>query len=390
MTTTNRRPSMSTGGSQPGGFNPRRLRVARERRGLTKDALARLCDVSRRAVTDWEGGRVETPPVDRIAAALEFPRAFFGRDDADDLAADSVSFRALTAMSQRQVRKVLANAAMVMEFSAWLEDRYRTPAVDIPSIEELTVSQHESEPSPVDAAAALRAIWGLGAKPVRDMLVLLESRGVYVFGLAADDREVDAFSFWQAGRPYVFVNVAKSAERVRFDLAHELGHLCMHRGVPTCRNRRFELAANTFASAFLMPSDGLLPQLAGPPGLADVLRLKRHWRVSAVAMIRRLHQLGRLSDWQYRSWLIDFSRRGFRTSEPDGLPLEQSSLLRQVMSLAREDGWTLAKISSSLGIPASDLGSALFGLTIAPVLAGAGPGGAVGAAAVARPRLRSV
>ncbi len=379
---------MSDGGSQPDAFNPGRLRVARERRGLTKDALARHCAVSRRAVTDWEGGRVEAPPIDRIAAALEFPQSFFVRDDAEDLPADSVSFRALTAMSQRQLRKVLANAALVLEFAGWLDERYRTPAVDIPSIEDLTVSQHESEPSPVDAAAALRAIWGLGAKPVKDMLALLESRGVYVFGLADDEREVDAFSFWQGGRPYVFVNVTKSAERVRFDLAHELGHLCMHRGVPTCRNRRFELAANIFASAFLMPSEGLLPQLTAAPQLVDVLRLKRHWRVSALAMVRRLHQLGRLSDWQYRSWLIDFSRRGYRTSEPDGLALEQSSLLRQVLTLAREDGWTLPRISRGLGIPAADLSSALFGLTITPVPAGARP--ALPADAGPRPQLRRV
>jgi Zn-dependent peptidase ImmA (M78 family) len=358
---------MLDGGSPGDAFNPGRLRVARERRGLTKDALAQRCAVTRRTVTDWEGGRVDAPPVDRIAAALDFPRSFFLRDDPDDLPPDAVSFRALTAMSQRQVRKVLANAELVLEFAAWLDERYRTPEVDVPSISDLTVSERESVPSPVDGAAAVRAIWGLGARPIRDMLALLESRGVYVFGLAADEREVDAFSFWQGGRPYVFVNATKSAERVRFDLAHELGHLCLHRGVPTCRNRRFELAANAFAAAFLMPGDGLLPQLTGPPRLADVLTLKAHWRVSALAMIRRLHQLGRLSDWQYRSWLIDFSERGYRTSELDGLPHEQSSLLRQVLALARADGWTLPRISRSLGLPSADLSAALFGLTLAPV-----------------------
>lgn len=383
---------MSTDGSGPVPFNPRRLQLARERRGLTKDALGQLCGVTRRAVTDWEAGKVEAPPIERIAAALDFPRSFFVRADADGVVAESVSFRALTAMSQRQVHQVLANAVLVKEFSAWVDERYRTPAVDVPSIEELTASQRESEPSPVDAAAAVRALWGLGARPVKDLLAVLESRGVYVFGLAEDDREVDAFSFWQGGRPYVFLNVAKSAERMRFDLAHELGHLCMHQGVPTCRNRRFELAANSFASAFLMPSEGLLPQLVGAPALADVLTLKRHWRVSAVAMVRRLHQLGRLSDWQYRAWMIDFSQRGFRTSEPDGLPREQSSLLRQVMSLAREDGWTLGTISGSLGVPASDLASALLGLTVTPVLPSGGPrpGAADRAAVTVRPQLRPV
>jgi Zn-dependent peptidase ImmA (M78 family)/DNA-binding XRE family transcriptional regulator len=350
---------MSTGAD----FNPHRLRVARERRGLTKDALAVACGVSRRAVSDWEAGRVEAPPVGRLSLALGFPLEFFGRDDLDEISTDAVSFRALTSLTQRQVRRVLANAIMLREFAGWMEERFRTPAVDVPSAEDFAASESPLEPSPVDTATALRVHWNIHARPIKDLLSVLESRGVLVFGLADDDQDVDAFSFWQSGRPYIFVNVAKSAERIRFDLAHELGHLVMHRGVVTARTRRYELDANSFASAFLIPADGLLPQLVSRPGFADVMTLKAYWRVSAAAMARRLHQLGRVSDWQYRSWMVDLTQRGFRTSEPDGLPREQSSLLRQVLTLARADGWTLDKISAHLGIPAADLTAAFLGLT---------------------------
>lgn len=358
---------MSQENSSPLTFNPHRLRIARARRGLTKEALADECGVTRRAVTDWESGRVENPPVERISAALKFPTEFFFGEDLDEVSTEAVSFRALTSMSQRQIHRVLAQAALVRRFSDWIDDRYETPDTDVPSIEELTASQREDEPVPTEAAEALRTMWNLGAKPIADMLALLESRGVRVFALGSADREVDAFSFWHGKRAYIFLNVVKSAERLRFDLAHELGHLCMHRGINTNRIRRYELAANTFASSFLMPRSGLIPQITSAPRFNDVMMLKKHWRVSATAMVRRLHQLGRILDWQYRSWMVDLSERGFRTAEPDGGPREQSSLLRQVLSLAREDDWKLSRISADLGIPAADLSDSLMGLVVIPL-----------------------
>jgi Zn-dependent peptidase ImmA (M78 family)/DNA-binding XRE family transcriptional regulator len=349
--------------STPYSFSPSRLQLARERRGLTKDALARLCGVSRRAVTDWENGKVDAPPVARISIALGFPPEFFGLEDVDELPSGAVSFRALTSMTQRQVHRVLANAIMLREFVRWMEERFRTPPVDVPSAEDFAASESENEPSPVQMATAIRVHWSIHVRPIKDLLSVLESRGVLVFGLADDDQDVDAFSFWQGGRPYIFVNASKSAERIRFDLAHELGHLVLHRGMATARNRRYELEANSFASAFLIPADGLLPQIVSRPSLADVMTLKKYWRVSAAAMAYRLHKLGRVTDWQYRSWMIDLTQRGYRTDEPDGLPREQSSLLRQVLTLARADGWTLDRISAHLGIPAADLTAAFLGLT---------------------------
>lgn len=62
-------------------FNPARLTLARERRGLTKQNLADQRGVSRRAVTSWEAGEVEAPPVALISSTLDFPEPFFYADD---------------------------------------------------------------------------------------------------------------------------------------------------------------------------------------------------------------------------------------------------------------------------------------------------------------------
>jgi Zn-dependent peptidase ImmA (M78 family) len=358
---------MSRESNSNSAFNPHRLRIARDRRGLTKEALSVECGVTRRAVTDWESGRVEAPPVDRISSALHFPSQFFFGDDLDEIPPEAASFRAYTSMSQRQIHRVLAQAALIQKFSDWIEARYRTPETDIPSIQELTAPQTVDEPVPTEAAASLRAIWNLGARPIKNMLTLLESQGVRVFALGSSDREIDAFSFWHAKRAYIFLNTNKSAERLRFDLAHELGHLCMHNGISTNRVRQYELAANAFASSFLMPRTGVVPQIVTTPHFNDIMILKRYWGVSATAMTRRLHQLGRILDWQYRSWMVDLSQQGFRTAEPDGLPKEQSVVFRQVLDLAREDGWSFIRIAAELSIPPADLSDALMGLAVVPL-----------------------
>lgn len=41
-------------------------------------------------------------------------------------------------------------------------------------------------------------------------------------------REVDAFSFVFDNVPYIAVDMSKTPERRRFDIAHEIGHLVMH------------------------------------------------------------------------------------------------------------------------------------------------------------------
>jgi Zn-dependent peptidase ImmA (M78 family) len=219
---------------------------------------------------------------------------------------------------------------------------------------------------PAVAAESLRSVWGLHQAPIRRLLPFLEKKGLRVFSLPVDDRQVDAFSFWQEDRPFVFLNTGKSAERIRFDLAHELGHLLMHRGLNTQLSRRFEQQAQDFASTLLMPADALYAQVIGRPQLEDIFALRRYWKVSAVAMVYRLWELSIISEWHYRTWMIELSQRGYRRSEPGGMHPESSRLFKQLFGLMREDGWSLRRIASELSIPEDELDSMVFGLALAP------------------------
>src|SRR5262249_3228127 len=157
-----------------------------------------------------------------------------------------------------------------------------------------------------------------------------ESKGVRVFSLAMNAVEVDAFSFWRGGTPYVFLNTRKSPEHSRFDAAHELGHLVLHKhGAPAGPGA--ERQANEFAAAFLMPREDIL---ARAPRLATVdhlVKLKKVWSVSVAALAYRLHALGIISDWHHRSLFIEISKRGYRKQEPNPVARETSQVFQKVL-----------------------------------------------------------
>lgn len=100
-----------------------------------------------------------------------------------------------------------------------------------------------------------------------------------------------------------------------------------------------------------------------------LLKLKRHWGVSAFAMAYRMNRIGVLSDWHYRSLCIELAKRGFRSSEPDGGPRETSAVLDKITTLLRAHGMGLSQLADELSLPVEELNGLMLGLT-APALEG--------------------
>lgn len=340
-------------------FTPSRLVLARKRRGLTISALAERVGLSTRRLGAFENGEA-TPPDGTVAAlslALEFPRSFFSGPELHFPTARSASFRALTNMTAAQRDAALAAGALAMMLSTWIGERFRLPEVDVPDL-------RDEEPDV--AAAALRAQWKLGEQPVRNMVHLLEARGVRIFSLAERCVEVDAFSLWRGSIPFVFLNTMKSGERARFDAAHELGHLVLHRhGGP--QGREAETEADRFASAFLMPISSVLAHTPKLAGLQSLIRLKKMWKVSVAALAYRLHTANLLSEWHYRQICIEISERGYRTKEPEGIARETSVVLEKVFAALREEGVMKADAARDLALYPAELDASVFGLAEIPV-----------------------
>ncbi len=196
------------------------------------------------------------------------------------------------------------------------------------------------------------------------MVHLLEAHGVRVFSLAPDYAEVDAFSFFYDDLPFVFLNTMKSAERGRFDAAHELGHLILHGQGCDLVKTQVEQEANEFASAFLMPRESVVAHMPASPLIDQIIVGKKIWNVAALALTYRLHDIGMLSDWHYRIACLELGRRGYRIGEPDGLPRETSQLLAKVFNSLRRKGVTTADIAHELRIDPNELNGYVFGLVL--------------------------
>lgn len=350
-------------------FNPSRLTLARRRRGLTQTGLAEALGVSVRMVAAYEAG--EKAPSDEkradLARLLDFPQDFFEGDNLEDIQQEQVSFRALSSMLARQRDAALSAGSLALELSRWIDQRFELPQANLPDLRHF---------DPEAAAMALRAEWGIGERPIKNMVHLLEAYGVRVFSLTEYHREVDAFSFWKAQTPFVFLNTIKTPEHGRFDAAHELGHLVLHRhGAPGGREAEYQ--ANAFAAAFLMPQASVIAHAPRSPRLDDILGLRAIWGVSAAALVRRLHDVKMLSDWSYRMLSIEIGKRGLRTSEDTGSQRETSQVLQKIFAQLRAEGVTKADVARELRLHVTELDALVFGLVMMTAIAGGRSGESV-------------
>lgn len=330
-------------------FNPARLTLARRRRGLSKVDLGLAATLSARRIASFENQGEVPPPttVDALATALGFPAHFFYRPTPPAPTPDAVSFRSFARLPAGKRDAALASSTIAVELAAWFDQRFELPEVDIPDLREV---------EPATAALFVRSAWALGDASLPNLIHLIEAHGVRVYSLTDDCAALDGFSFWYDGAPFVFLTHHKSAERGRWDGAHELGHLVLHQGAP--KGRQTEVEADAFAAEFLMP-ERAMRERPPFPSLGDVRREKLVWRVSAMAYIRRLHQIGLVTERQYKSLVIEASQAGYRRREGD-IEHETSQLATKVLAMLREDGVTVAEIAADLAVAPSEVRGLMF------------------------------
>jgi len=351
-------------------LSPSRLAIARKRQGWTIARLAEQTGLSTRSISLYENGHQEPSEetLRQLARVLQVSPDFLSGPDLDEIPVDAVSFRALSKMTARQRDRALGAGRIALLIDDWIDARFELPEVDIP-----TLTGYDPE----SAAQVVRARWGLGERPVANLLHLLEAHGVRVFSLTADNNQLDAYSLYWHGQPFVFLSTAKSGERGRFDAAHELGHLVLHGEHLVPSRPTAEAEANRFASAFLMPRASVLAQGLRDATPARILQAKQVWKVAAMALTHRLFELSLLTDWGYRAACVQLSQWGYRRTEPKGIPRESSQLLEKVLRSMRDRGETLGTVAAAVGIRPGELQAHFFGLTLTVLPGGRSQPGSV-------------
>ena len=245
--------------------------------------------------------------------------------------------------------------AWTYELLARIEAEVQLPEVDLPDLDlpsDFRMLQDDVIEATADAA---RRAWRLGTRAISDVTLVLENAGIPVSMIEIPSDKQDGFLFLAADdrgdlleRPILGVNVCgASAARARFDVAHELGHLLLHRRVReadlklSANHKMIEDQANRFASAFLFPREAFLDSVH-LPSLEEFLSLKKHWGFSIAAMVQRAYALEMIDDDRRQSLFISMARRRWRGRgrEPydDQMPIERPRMLRRALETLEYDG----------------------------------------------------
>lgn len=330
---------------------PSRLVDARKAARINQTELAERVGITRQAISTYERGEKSPEPetFSRICEALSQPAAFFTTEDAPVFGEFSVRFfRKFGADTQRRNDACTVLARWFVQTVKYLDAQVNYPTVDLPEATAADPSGRYTEEEIEVAAEDCRRRWGLGLGPISNVMALVEGKGVAVCKFGLENERVNAFSFWNGDRPFIFCAADNEAgARARFDVAHELGHLILHRWIEEEELedpktlKLIEREADRFAGAFLLPRRSF-PNEVYTARLDAFVELKRRWKVSIQAMVYRCSHLGVIDEQQFTNLYKQISFRKWRSREPlddnQSMPPEQPRLLKRAFEMVLEGG----------------------------------------------------
>lgn len=348
----------------------RNIKRYRELADFSQESFAEMLGVSRATLSAIENGHVTIDSTKLLTAAR-----VLGRSVLDFFAEQSAAMPLL----YRAVVDAAAPSKTRSEFErfckAYRELEEITGVADslLPPPEYSYFPSEHSRPNQFadQVASSERERMGLGGRdPIDNIFKLLEDQGVRVLRCPIEGADVYGISAYS--REYglcILINERNTLERQIFSVAHEFGHLLMHRSLyqttsPSAaldKHSTVEVMASAFAATFLIPETGAREVfnknvVQNKVGLEDIIFLKHYFRVSAEAMLRRLLDLTLLSEAAWTQLTAEINRRADPTAEFSPLRAGIIDEWRQVSRfdhLARkaalEEMVSLSKLAELLG-----------------------------------------
>lgn len=342
-------------------FNGQRLKEALQFREKKMTELAEETGISKQSLSLYANdGNV--PPFDnviKIANALEFPTDFFMSQDLCTARTGNTYFRSQASATKKSRNAQKIKLEYVSKMYEVILNYMNVPELNIPDTSSINISEDVAN---VDSdqtigeieklAKLVRKHWNLGNGPIDNLQYILQSNGIVVTGFCDVDTDIDAFSqqITLDGKAVYIIALAigsKPIERLRFDMAHELGHILMHtwgddnEDVSKDEFNAREKQANMFASALLLPKETFSRSVSAYPTNIDYyFALKKKWKVSMQAMMYRARQLDLISMNQFQYMMRTMSKNGNRTHEPGDKPGEiGDTIFQAALDMLFEGGY---------------------------------------------------
>ncbi len=282
-----------------------RIKRARKIRGLSQRALAKKVGLSANAISKYERGLMApgSQIIIKISQACGLAPDFFLRPPRE-LKLSPVEYRAHKSLPKKQ------KAALFEKVRSWLENyleiedilsehlSYEPYLREIRSFEEVE-----------DVAQDLRVRWNLGLAPIANLVALLEDKGIKIV-LFKMPEQCSAFTFKANDIPVMAGNALFPGDRLRFSLAHELGHLVLN-----VNGLDEEKVCHRFAGAFLVPKEVAIEELGRGLSLSDLIHLKSKYGLSIQAWIYRAKDLGLLSEAKAQGLFKRLRTQGWHKKE---------------------------------------------------------------------------
>lgn len=315
-----------------------RLKQARLLAGMTQRELARaLSDngykITAAAISKYEKERSFPTAQFMLLASgvLNVPGSYFLHQP--DTTVQWTAFRKQSRFGKKKQEAVMAYASDLVELQIELHSiLYPDSPPDLPA-PAIARNYEDAE----EIAEQVRTAWDVGNRPLDNLVQTAEDRGVIVIGWDDESGRFDGLSGWCGEYPITVINANRSADRKRFNLAHEIGHLVMDTSHSSVDDERL---AHRFAAALLVPGEHAYHELGRERRNLDwgeLMVLKRKYGLSMAAWVRRAKDLKIISEHCYEALNIERSTLGWRQCEPveylgDEEPLQLKQMVQRVVA----------------------------------------------------------
>lgn len=291
--------------------------------------------------------------VQRIADALDFPASFFYQPDGVAGLPLSVHpmHRRRASVGERVLKQIHAELNIrLIHLRRYLRAADIHPTLPLPQVDV------DESGGPQEVARMVRRAWLVPDGPLQNLTDYCERAGILVIWCDLE-KGVDGVTMMVRDLPpCIFLNRNVPPDRMRASLAHELGHVVMHR-IPT---ESMEDEANAFAAELMVPEKQFRRQFIGRSGISlEWLALqKAYWKMSMAFLLYRAGATDAITRHQSEYVWKKIASMGWRTREPQetDFPYEEPTVFPALIRMHGEIlGYDLQTIASLVSAKPADI-----------------------------------